>query len=134
MYRVKLPRAVAEEIIAHARAEAPNECCGVLAGDGESVTRLFRATNTAHSPVKFAFDPKEMLAVDEEATRAGLGILGFYHSHTFIEAYPSVTDVKQASWPEYAYLIVSLADEGSPVIRAFHLEGGQITEAALEVG
>ncbi|MSQ24682.1 MAG: M67 family peptidase [Dehalococcoidia bacterium] len=134
MHQVKLPCAVAEGMIAHARAEAPNECCGVLAGDGETFTRLFRADNTAHSPVKFAFDPKEMLAVDAEATRAGLGILGFYHSHTFTEAYPSVTDVKQASWPEYAYLIVSLADEGNPVIRAFHLEDGQITEAVLEIG
>ena len=133
MHQLTLPRAMAQEIIAHAQADAPNECCGVLAGSGETASRTFRATNIAHSPVKFAFDPKEMLEIDGAATAAGLGILGFYHSHTFTEAYPSVTDVKQASWPEYAYLIVSLADEGNPVIRAFHLEGGQITEAKLEI-
>ncbi len=60
-------------------------------------------------------------------------MLAIYHSHTHTEAYPSPTDVSLAAWPEAYYLIVSLADEANPVLRAFRIQDGQVSEEELEV-
>ena len=56
-----------------------------------------------------------------------------YHSHTHTEAYPSATDIRLAAWPEAYYLIVSLENKADPVLRAFHIQDGEVTEEPLEV-
>lgn len=60
-------------------------------------------------------------------------MVGFYHSHTHTEAYPSATDKKLAFWPDCRYVIVSLMSAGAPVVRAFRIVGGEVTEEALAV-
>ncbi|MEE9284641.1 MAG: M67 family metallopeptidase [Dehalococcoidia bacterium] len=137
MQVLRLSKQAAHQIIDHARDDAPNECCGILAGIDDSVSQVYRATNVDRSPVQYTIDPQDMIRIMGEADRAGQAVLGFYHSHTFSEAYPSVTDVKRvppSDLFDYLYVIVSLAQRDRPVIRAFRIADSQIDEVPVEIG
>ena len=130
---LSLPRSHSDEIIAHAREDAPNECCGIIAGNDGSATKLYRALNAEASPYRYNVDPKDLLRIYRDIDGNGWDVLAIYHSHTHTEAYPSPTDVKLAAWPEAYYVIVSLEDDANPVLRAFRIEDGQVTEEELQV-
>ena len=130
---LSLPRSHSDEIIAHAREDAPNECCGIIAGNDGSATQLYRALNAEASPYRYNVDPKDLLRIYRDIDGNGWDVLAIYHSHTHTEAYPSPTDVKLAAWPEAYYVIVSLEDDANPVLRAFRIEDGQVTEEELQV-
>ena len=117
-----------DEIIAHAREDAPDEVCGLLAGrDGRS-ERVFRMVNQAHSPLRFEVDPLEVMRTLEEIDEAGMEVAGLYHSHTRTAPYPSQTDVTFAeAWPGTPWIIVGLA-EGEPVVRTYRIEGPDVVE------
>lgn len=132
---MRIAQALAEEIVAHAREDLPNECCGMVGGvDGEART-VYRAENAEASPLRYSIDAKEqfrlMRAIEDEA---GEELVAIYHSHTKSPAYPSQTDVNLAGWPEAVYLIVSLADPDAPDLKGFWIRDGQISEAELVVG
>jgi len=139
----KLPRRYAEEIIAHARKVAPNECCGILAGREGQALKLYRAANAEQSPYRYNIDPQDLFRIHTEVEKHGWAFLAIYHSHPKSEAYPSETDVSRSqlpgagqavdAWPNVYHLIVSLADPRSPIIRAFRIEEGRITEEPLQV-
>jgi len=129
--RFELERAYIDEMVAHARQETPNECCGVLAGKDGRVLKLFRAINAEASPYRYNVDPKDLLRIYRECDAQGWDFLAIYHSHTHTEAYPSPTDVGLAAWPDAAYLIVSLADAEHPVVRAFHIVEQRVQELEL---
>jgi proteasome lid subunit RPN8/RPN11 len=132
---LELPKAVVTAIVGHARDEYPNECCGLLAGRGTRVERLFRGQNVDRSPYTYRLDPQEQLQFFKAIEAEGLDLLGIYHSHTQSPAYPSQTDVARAFYPDAVYVIVSLrsptTDPGSPEIRAFRIRDGQVTEEEL---
>ena len=131
---LRLERRYIEEIIAHARLDAPNECCGIIAGKGGRATNLYRAPNGAANQSHYKIPEEDLEAIFREILKAGWDVLAIYHSHTHTEAYPSPTDVKLAAWPDARYLIVSLEDDANPVLRAFRIQDGQVTEEELEVG
>ncbi|MGI8773580.1 MAG: M67 family metallopeptidase [Actinomycetota bacterium] len=116
----RVPRAVANEMIAHCEAGRPNEACGILAGKTGEVVKHYPITNAAASPVRYALEPQEQFTVDRTIEAEGLEVAGAYHSHTRTEAYPSPTDVRLASL-DVPYVIVSLAGK-RPSIRAFLIE------------
>jgi proteasome lid subunit RPN8/RPN11 len=122
-------------MVEHARDEYPNECCGLLAGQGSQVTRLFRGQNVDGSPFTYRMDPQEQLRLFKEIDEAGLELLGIYHSHIQSPAYPSRTDIAKAYYPDAMYVIVSLQPApGSgpgPEIRAFRIRDGLVTEEEL---
>ncbi len=128
-----LERKYADEIIAQAREEAPNECCGVLGGRDGRVEKLFRAVNAEKSPYRYNVDPHDLLRIYRECDANGWDFLAIYHSHTHTEAYPSPTDVRLAAWPESTYIIVSLADPENPVLRAFRIQDGRVSEEELRI-
>jgi proteasome lid subunit RPN8/RPN11 len=128
-----LERKYADEIVAHARQEAPNECCGVLAGRDGRVEKLFRAVNAEKSPYRYNVDPHDLLRIYRECDARGWDFLAIYHSHTHTEAYPSPTDVRLAAWPDSTYIIVSLADPEHPVLKAFHIQDGRVSEEELRI-
>ena len=130
---LKLDRSYVDEIIAHARQDVPNECCGIVAGRNGDATKLYRAVNAEASPYRYNVDPKDLLRIYRDLESKGWDVLVIYHSHTHTEAYPSPTDVRLAAWPEAYYLIVSLADAASPVLRAFRINDGQVKEEELQV-
>jgi [CysO sulfur-carrier protein]-S-L-cysteine hydrolase len=117
-----------DDIVAHAREEAPNECCGLLAGrDGRS-TQVFRMRNAAASPLKFEVDPLEVMRTLEAIDESGLEVAALYHSHTRTAPYPSQTDVTFAeAWPGTPWLIVGLqGDEAT--IRTYRIDGPDVVE------
>ena len=128
---LNLDRSYVDEIIAHAREDNPNECCGIIAGTDGRAAKLYRAINAEASPYRYNVDPKDLLRIYRDLEDHGLDVLAIYHSHTHTEAYPSPTDVSLAAWPEAYYLIVSLADEANPVLRAFRIQDGQVSEEEL---
>jgi [CysO sulfur-carrier protein]-S-L-cysteine hydrolase len=123
-----------DQIVAQARAEAPNECCGIVgARDGRAVT-LFPVRNAAASPLRYEMDPQGQFDALKAIEGAGEELLGIYHSHTRSAAYPSQTDVNQAvAWPEQVYVIVSLEDEEAPDVKAYLLQDLKIADVELDV-
>jgi proteasome lid subunit RPN8/RPN11 len=135
---VQIKQEFIDEMVAHAKADLPNECCGILAGPDDTVMKAFRMSNVEASPFRFAMDPVELVKVDNEAGDNAWDLLAIYHSHTGSEAYPSDTDVRIAGgtaalWPDVRYVLVSLMDMDSPVVRIFTIDDGAVTEEPLEV-
>ncbi len=128
-----LEKIYADEMIAHAREEDPNECCGIIAGSNGRVAKLFRANNSDKSPVRYNVDPKDLLRIDQDLRDNNWDWLGIYHSHTHTQAYPSPTDVSLAFYPDSLYFIISLIDKQNPVIRAFHIVDEQISEEEIKI-
>lgn len=128
-----LDRAHIDEMIAHAREDEPNECCGIIAGIDGRATKLYRAVNAEASPYRYNVDPKDLLRIYRDLDDHGWDVLVIYHSHTQTEAYPSPTDIRLAAWPEAYYVLVSLEDAANPVVRAFRIQDGEATEEPLEV-
>jgi [CysO sulfur-carrier protein]-S-L-cysteine hydrolase len=123
-----------DEIVAHAREDAPNECCGLIGGRDGRATSLHRARNEFASPLRYNVHPEDLLRITTEIERRGEELAGIYHSHTRSEAYPSQTDVNlAANWPDPLYLICSLADPERPVVRAYAIRDGVIEGADLEI-
>jgi proteasome lid subunit RPN8/RPN11 len=122
-----------EEMVAHAREDLPNECCGMIGGSGGVATKVVRIENEAHSPLRYEMDRQGMFDGLKEVGGED-GLLAIYHSHTKSPAYPSQTDVNQAqNWPEQIYVIISLADSENPDVQAFHLADLKIADAELVV-
>lgn len=129
---VYIPRACIDEMIQHALAERPNEACGMLAGVGDRATQFYPAINAEKSPVRYLMEPRDQLRIMRDMEDHGWDLLGIFHSHTHTAAYPSQTDVALAYYPDALYLLVSLADEANPVLRAFHIVDGRISEEPIE--
>jgi proteasome lid subunit RPN8/RPN11 len=132
---MRIGKDLVEEIVAHAREDAPNECCGMLGGSDGRATTVYRANNAEASPLRYSIDAKEQFDLMRRIEDAGEELVGIYHSHTGSAAYPSQTDVNLAFYPEALYLIVSLA-EGEESLRGFRIdrEKGRIDEAEIVVG
>jgi [CysO sulfur-carrier protein]-S-L-cysteine hydrolase len=129
---VRIARRLLDEIIAHAREDAPNECCGLIAArDGRAVA-VHRATNAAHSPLRYELDGMEQYRIQTAIEDAGLELGAIYHSHTRSEPYPSQTDINLAFYPDSLYVIVGVAGD-EPEVRAFSIVEGEVSERALEV-
>lgn len=115
--------AVRRAIIAHAREDAPNECCGFLVGRGRDVIAAVRLRNVVKSPTRFRVDPREHIEVRRMLRRfePPLDIVGLYHSHPASAPIPSPTDLAEAHYREWLYVIVGLAGP-RPRIRAWRAE------------
>ena len=131
---MKISRALIDEMVAHAREDLPNECCGMIGGRDGEATEVVRVENSAASPLRYEMDPQGQFDALKRIEADGGELLGIYHSHTKSAAYPSQTDVNQAvAWPEQVYVIVSLADEAAPDVKAYLLQDLEIADVALDV-
>jgi [CysO sulfur-carrier protein]-S-L-cysteine hydrolase len=130
---MRIAQELLDEIVAHAREEAPNECCGLMGGADGRATSVHRAENLYPSPLRFEVgNPVPLLRAIEEA---GEELVAIYHSHTRSAAYPSQTDVNMArGWPDPLWVICSLEAPDAPVVRAFAIRDDQVDEVAVEVG
>jgi proteasome lid subunit RPN8/RPN11 len=130
---MRIGRSMVDRLVAQARAEAPNECCGVIGTrDGRAVT-LFPMRNAAASPLRYEMDPKEQLQVFQALDDAELEIGAIYHSHTRSAPEPSQTDINLAFYPDAVYLIVGVEHPERDDVRAWRIADGRVSEAALEV-
>jgi len=128
-----ISRALLDEVIAHARADHPDEACGVLAGPAGSdrPERFIAMTNAERSPTFYRFDSIEQLRVWREMDDRDEEPVVIYHSHTATEAYPSRTDVSYASEPAAHYLLVSTREPDQPEVRSFRIVDGQVSEEEI---
>ena len=108
---MRISRQLYDEIVAHAQADAPNECCGMIAARAGDAVRVYRATNAAASPLRYEIDGAEQYRIQTEIDDADLELGAIYHSHTRSDPYPSQTDINLAFYPEALYVIVGLARE-----------------------
>jgi [CysO sulfur-carrier protein]-S-L-cysteine hydrolase len=129
---MRISRQLLDEVIDHARADAPNECCGMIAARDGSAVAVHRATNAAASPLRYEIDGMEQYRIQTAIEDAGLELGAIYHSHTRSDPYPSQTDINLAFYPDALYLIVGVAGE-EPQVRAFSIAGGRVEERPLDV-
>jgi proteasome lid subunit RPN8/RPN11 len=130
---MRISRSMVEEVVAHARAEAPNECCGMIAArDGQAVA-VHRARNAQSSPLRYEIDGRDQFRILDAIEREGLELGAIYHSHTRSAPVPSQTDINLARlWPDPLYVIVGVAGE-EPDVRAFRIRDGKVDDAELEI-
>src|SRR2546423_10183820 len=130
---MRIARELYDEIVAHAREEAPNECCGMIASRNGDAVKVYPATNAAASPLRYEIDGAEQYRIQMDIEDAGLDLGAIYHSHTRTEPYPSQTDINLAFYPDAVYVIVGLG--GNPAdVRAYSIRDGQVNDAELTVG
>jgi [CysO sulfur-carrier protein]-S-L-cysteine hydrolase len=118
-------------MIDHARQDAPLECCGLILGEGGRVDESVAMRNARASEKAYLIDPAEHLAVLKRARAEGRAVLGAYHSHPRSPAVPSPTDLAEAHYEEFLYVIVSLADPASPDVRGYRLRGRHFVPVTL---
>jgi [CysO sulfur-carrier protein]-S-L-cysteine hydrolase len=126
---MRMTRAQWDELVAHAREESPNECCGYVRMDDGRVEETFRSSNLRSSPYGYELDPQSLFAAND-LDDEGHGV-AIYHSHPRSPAEPSQTDINLAHYPHWLYLIVSLADD--PVVRAWRISDGRVEEEPIVV-
>jgi proteasome lid subunit RPN8/RPN11 len=131
---MRIAQALIDEMVAHAREEMPNECCGMVGGvDGEARV-VHRVANAAASPLRYEMDPKGQIDAYNAIEENGEELLAIYHSHTRSAAHPSQTDVNQAvAWPEQVYLIVSLENQDKPDVKGYFLRDLTIADAEVDI-
>jgi proteasome lid subunit RPN8/RPN11 len=139
---LRLPKAMVEEMIAHAREDLPNEACGVVLGRDGVAHVLYRARNAEASPYRYSIDPQDLFRFHKEVDEKDLEFMVIYHSHVASEAFPSPTDVRLSQWhgagpptdmyPDAHYVLVSLAKPEAPVVRSYRINDGVVREEALE--
>jgi proteasome lid subunit RPN8/RPN11 len=129
---VRVSRSVVDAIIDHARQDAPNECCGMLVGSLDEVDASVPTRNIAPTPAtRYEIDPREHIALNRELRGSGREVVGVYHSHPQGPNRPSASDVAEAFYPQFVYLIASLANPLDAEVRAFEIKDGEATEVAM---
>ena len=129
-----LPGALADAMLAHSRAEMPNEACGLLSGSLEQGLAVgFHPTrNEEESPLRYNVHPDDLVRVTFEIDDAGADLLGIFHSHVASPAVPSETDRRLAFYPDAFYVLANLTDLERPELRAWRIRDGEGTEAPRE--
>ena len=131
---MRISPAFRDAIVSHARADAPNECCGVVATRDGVVVGVYAAQNVAASPLRFEIDSLELLRLVTGIEDRGEELGAIYHSHTRSAAHPSQTDVNfAAGWPGVEWIIVGLAVDEAAEFRSFRIDGGVVTEVGIDV-
>ncbi|SNY81550.1 Proteasome lid subunit RPN8/RPN11, contains Jab1/MPN metalloenzyme (JAMM) motif [Nocardia amikacinitolerans] len=124
-----------EAMVAHARADHPDEACGVIAGPegSDRPERFIAMVNAERSPTFYRFDSGEQLKVWREMDAADEEPVVIYHSHTSTEAYPSRTDISYASEPNAHYVLVSTRDPEQHELRSYRILDGEVTEEPVRI-
>lgn len=112
-------------MITHSLEQDPDECCGFLIGKDDEVARLCRAKNVSTDKRRrYSMDELEVMQIQEDADSTSEQLVAIYHSHTYMQAHPSETDVDNATntgWTDPYYVLVSLVEKTRPVVRAFNI-------------
>ena len=129
---MRIRRAVLDAIVAHARADAPLECCGLLIGSDDLIDDSFPVKNVRESRVAFEVDPAGHFAAIRKARVTNRTVIGAYHSHPMSAPTPSETDVREANDSTLLHVIVSLAAD-EPVVRAYRISADGVESVRLTI-
>jgi [CysO sulfur-carrier protein]-S-L-cysteine hydrolase len=128
---ITMPDAVRDSIIAHAKEEAPRECCGLLVGRASLVDECVRSPNLDANPNRYEIDARLHVATNRRLRGTGRTVVGAYHSHPHSPAWPSASDVAESYYSEFIWMIVSLALPEAE-LKAFRIEGSRIIELTID--
>lgn len=128
-------RDLVDAMVAHARADHPDEACGVVAGPegSDRPERFIPMTNAERSPTFYRFDSMEQLRVWREMDDNDEVPVVIYHSHTGTAAYPSRTDVSIAAEPDAHYVLISTRDPDEHEFRSYRIVDGVVTEEPVDI-
>lgn len=141
---ISIHKMLLDDIISHCKETYPNEACGILAGKGNTIEKVYRMANIKKSSVVYEMDPTEQLKIERDIRDAGLKIICIYHSHPLSSAYPSQTDIMRSYWPgdpdmpiypEAFYMIIGLVNSDSDTeVKVFKLYSEQrMEEISLDI-
>jgi proteasome lid subunit RPN8/RPN11 len=129
---VEIPQDLLAEIVEHARADAPAECCGLIGATDGVATSVHRMRNLKASPLAFEMHGPDVMRVIDEIEEAGGELGGMYHSHTRTDPYPSETDKNFArNWPGLEWVIVGLA-HGEVRVESYLIEDGTVRSVGVQ--
>ncbi|NIQ38473.1 MAG: hypothetical protein GTN81_07785 [Proteobacteria bacterium] len=129
---MRIPHTILEKMVDHAKGEWPNECCGLLAGKGHIVEKIYQLDNREESRVSYLADPEQQFLAFKEMEDLDLDFLAIYHSHPDSDCYPSRVDIEKAFYTDVLHIIISLKDPASNV-KAFRIDrNGKIIEERFE--
>ncbi len=132
MTTVRIPRTVANLILAHVQRHEEREACGLIAGKDGRPLRCYEIPNVASEPAtRFQMDPAAQIDAMRRMREAGEELFAIYHSHPRGPALPSSIDLAEAAYPDTLYLIVSLDTKGVLEMRGFHIREGKVSEVEL---
>jgi len=131
--KLEIPTNIFERMVAQAKALAPIETCGILAGKDNKAEKLFEMTNADNRSDHFMMEPKEQFTVVKNIRSADLEMLAIYHSHPETPARPSAEDIRLALTPDVIYVIVSLQDANDANVKGFLIENSTVTEVPVKV-
>lgn len=136
---LEIGQEIVDQLVAHARADHPDEACGVVAGPigSELPTRFIPMVNAARSPTFYEFDSADLLRLYREMDRNDEDPIVIYHSHTATPAYPSRTDVNYASEPNAHYVLIGTqetgTEEGPYEFRSYRIVDQVVTEEEVRI-
>ncbi|MBA7679957.1 CysO-cysteine peptidase [subsurface metagenome] len=133
MLKLEIPSNIFGRMVEQAKAEAPVEACGILAGGDGKVEKIYKMTNADKSCDHFMMEPKEQFTVVKDIRSAGLEMLAIYHSHPETPAGPSAEDIRLALTPDVIYVIVSLQGANAPAVKGLLIEDGTVTEVPVKI-
>ncbi len=133
MLKLEIPGDIYAQMVAQARAEAPVEACGILAGTDGKVAKLYKMTNADAASDHFMMEPAEQFAVVKDIRSQGLEMLAIYHSHPASPARPSAEDIRLGLTPGTIHVILSLQPESDPDVKGFRIEEGNVAEAPVAI-
>jgi len=133
MLKLEIPTNIFEQMVAQAKALAPIEACGILAGKDNKAEKLFEMTNADNRSDHFMMEPKEQFTIVKNIRSADLEMLAIYHSHPETPARPSAEDIRLALTPDVIYVIVSLQDANDANVKGFCVENGNVSEVPLKI-
>ncbi|MDQ2742854.1 MAG: M67 family metallopeptidase [Chloroflexota bacterium] len=128
-----IPRRFHDAMVREARESFPNEACGLLVGKSGTVVAFYPITNVDSSPVQYRLDPQQQLRAMLEIDDRDWELSAIFHSHTRTRAYPSQTDITLAFYPDTLYMILSLAHDQNPDLRAYRIVDGVVSEESIEI-
>jgi proteasome lid subunit RPN8/RPN11 len=129
---VRILEHVLASIADHARRDAPNECCGLLIGTADLIDEAVAAPNVLADSTRYQLDPRAHIDANRRLRGTARAVVGAYHSHPRTPAVPSPRDIAEANYPDFVWLIVSLAGR-EPECRTYRIVGKDVTELPLAV-
>ena len=133
MLKLEIPGHIFEDMLEQARAEAPVECCGILAGRHGRAEKLYKMANAEHRCDHFMMEPEQQFEAIKDIRSSSLDMLAIYHSHPGTPARPSAEDIRLALTPNVVYVILSLQANNGPAMKGFQIEDGTVGEVPIDV-
>ncbi|MBF0448156.1 MAG: M67 family metallopeptidase [Magnetococcales bacterium] len=128
-----IPRVIINKILGHAQRTAPQECVGILSGQGREITGWHPLTNSLEQTTRFLADPNQQLQLFKQLRETDRSVLAIYHSHPTTPPIPSALDLSQSQYPDALYLIVSMSIQGCLEIEGYRIQNGQATKESLTI-